>query len=95
MTLRNIDFIFLIFTSGRSLTDEPERCAPDVKWCTTSTEEKNKCRMLSIAGRTHGIVPNIMCPVSAANVTECIKYVNQSDADIAVISTNEGFVARR
>jgi len=87
----------LILPTGRKIPAESSQdsCSPKIKLCTVSQNEQEKCRKLATAARTHGIVPGLECTVSVANHTECLKAVNSSGFDIAVIPTNEGFIARK
>lgn len=88
-------FIVIILIENRDIPDEKnELCDTNMKWCTTSPEEKQKCLWLSQAALNRGIQPVVKC-VESTNQLECINDVKNNKADLLTIDANYGFIAKR
>lgn len=79
----------------RTIPDsKSERCDVNMKWCTFSAEEKQKCQWLAQAALNRGIQPVVAC-VESSDQLECIDDVQNKKADLLTIDANYGFVAKR
>lgn len=80
---------------SRSIPDEKsELCDTNMKWCTISPEEKQKCLWLSQAALNRGIQPVVKC-VESSSQLECINDVKNNKADLLTVDANYGFIAKR
>lgn len=69
-------------------------CSTQSSWCTTSTEEKEKCEVVRAVGITTGVYPVIECRDPSSNTVSCLNDVNSGRADFTGIDSNFGFIAR-
>lgn len=69
-------------------------CSTQAKWCTTSSEEKEKCEVIRAAGITNGIYPLIECLDPVLNTVRCLSDIDDGNADFTGIDSNFGFIAR-
>lgn len=79
---------------GRDVDLPKSRCGSDIRWCTISRLETNKCNWTSAAARSLGIKPNIAC-IEAQSVFECFDKISKNEADIITIDSNYGYLARK
>lgn len=70
-------------------------CVSELKWCTTSTEEREKCTVLSAGGITTGALPSIECVEPRATVLDCMRDIRAGSADLMAIDSNYGYLARK
>lgn len=70
-------------------------CVRELKWCTTSRDERDKCQVVAAGGITTGVLPTIECLEPRVNVLECLKDIQSEDADLMAIDSNYGYLARK
>ncbi|XP_044735615.1 transferrin-like isoform X2 [Chrysoperla carnea] len=71
-----------------------DKCKRNLKWCTVTTEEQDKCEWLSKSMISTGIRPEITCQLGA-NTIDCFKLISKGRADIISIDSNYGYIARK
>lgn len=69
-------------------------CERTIRWCTIGDMETNKCKWIARAAVTLGIEPRISC-VRSKSVFECMRKINEQQADVITIDSNYGYVARK
>lgn len=69
-------------------------CSTQLKWCTTSTMERDKCEIARAAGISTGVYPIIECLEPSGSVVGCLYDVSSGRADFTGIDSNFGFLAR-
>ncbi|GAB0090184.1 Transferrin [Sergentomyia squamirostris] len=70
-------------------------CNTRATWCTTSTDEYEKCRVVSAGGLTAGVLPTIECREPRPNVVACLNDIASKGSDMMGIDSNYGFLARQ
>ena len=88
--------VYLSENKTASSLDLPEykKCGKDIKWCTISQSEKNKCQWVANAATIFGIAPKISCEQTSSTF-ECFKSISDSKTDIMTIDSNYGYVVRK
>lgn len=70
-------------------------CQTTARWCTTSVEEQDKCKVLANAGLTAGVYPLLECNNPTTNRISCLREIASERADFAGIDSNYGYLARQ
>ena len=71
-------------------------CVSELRWCTTSRDEREKCHVLAAGGVTTGALPTIEClEPREGGVLECLLDIQSGEADLMAIDTNYGYLARK
>lgn len=66
----------------------------NVTFCTTSTEEQNKCLLLGFAAERDIVTSKLHCK-QGANKDDCMMLLDQDLADITSLDAGEVFVGGR
>lgn len=92
----------LAIQSGRNYigfyTNTPVRsnpCVSELRWCTTSRDERQKCEVMAAGGVTTGTLPTIVCNEPRESVLDCLADIRDERADLMAIDSNFGFLARQ
>lgn len=78
----------------REVPFDQSLCATQATWCTTSTDEKDKCEVVRAAGISTGVFPIIECRDPSGSTVSCLNDVSNGRADFTGIDSNFGFIAR-
>ncbi|KAJ8667093.1 hypothetical protein QAD02_008755 [Eretmocerus hayati] len=78
---------------GAELPRPSPACGEDIRWCTVSDLEYQKCNWTSAASMVLGIKPPIAC-VKTQSPFECFDKIAKKEADIISIDSNYGYLAR-
>lgn len=70
-------------------------CVSELRWCTTSRDEMDKCKVLSAGGVTTGALPTIECLEPRESVLDCLRDIRGGAADLMAIDSNYGYLARK
>uniref|UniRef100_A0A182QXI1 Transferrin-like domain-containing protein n=1 Tax=Anopheles farauti TaxID=69004 RepID=A0A182QXI1_9DIPT len=70
-------------------------CQTTARWCTTSIEEQDKCKVLASAGLTSGVYPLLECNNPTTSRISCLREISSERADFAGIDSNYGYLARQ
>lgn len=84
----------LLQYSDRGVPYEQSLCSTQVKWCTASTIEREKCEVARAAGISTGVYPLIECLKPSGSTVGCLYDVSNGQADFTGIDSNFGFLAR-
>lgn len=68
-------------------------CDRDIRWCTINDLETEKCKWMSRAAMALGVEPKISC-VQTNSTFQCFREISEQRADIIVIDSNYGYLAR-
>ncbi|XP_055593629.1 transferrin-like [Uranotaenia lowii] len=79
---------------NRALPIATDLCQTTARWCTTSLEENEKCKVLRAAALTSGITPLIECPDPTTSRMACLNEISSNRADFTGIDSNYGYLAR-
>ncbi|XP_066586110.1 transferrin-like [Prorops nasuta] len=74
--------------------DVENKCSKPIRWCTTSTLEQNKCTWLAAESSLLGVEPSITCHQSDSTF-QCLRDIQENQADIITIDSNYGHLARQ
>ncbi|KAJ8317042.1 hypothetical protein KUTeg_004946 [Tegillarca granosa] len=64
------------------------------RWCVISGAEKNKCEMMMMAFKARDLQPTLDC-VLGANVQNCMKMIQDGDADLMALDAGDVYLAGR
>lgn len=65
-----------------------------MKWCTINDLDYEKCSWLSVAMELQGVKPRINC-IEEKSVTSCLEKIKEDEADVMVLDSHYGFMARK
>lgn len=69
-------------------------CGMDIRWCTTSRAEQDKCSWFAQAYTNQGIIPVLRC-IQADDQLDCLDIIKSNTADILTAPVRYGFIGRR
>lgn len=75
-------------------TRDSEKCNRDIKWCTTSDQEQQKCRWLAQASLNNALQPVLNC-VQSPNKLSCLEDIKNDKADVVTADAHHGYIARK
>lgn len=64
------------------------------RWCVISGAEKNKCEMMMMAFKARDLQPTLDC-VLGSNVQNCMKMIQDGDADMMALDAGDVYLAGR
>lgn len=73
---------------------DSEKCKQNLKWCTTSDAEQQKCRWLAQASLNYAIQPVIEC-FQSPNRLACLEDIKDDKADVVTSDAHYGYIARK
>lgn len=85
----------IYFLGYRSVPDTNiEKCDLNIKLCTKSADEYEKCKWLAQASLNRGLEPVIRC-IKRTSELECLNDIQNKNADVTTSSANFGYIAKR